>query len=124
MTPRRLAALQWVGLFGGAVVWAAQHALGFGLTQAQCGDGGRRWGLGYTAFQATTTAVSGLLILGALAASALAFVGTGDTAYDAEPPGSRIRFFAIAALPVNVLMLMIVLLDGIASLVDPLCRQG
>ena len=124
MTLRRLAALQWLGLLGGAAVWWAQHLVGLGITQAECAVGGRGFGIDNTTWEATTTAVSCVLILAALAAAVVVFLRTGDSSYDDGPPRGRIRFFAIAAMPVNVLMLMIVLLDGVASIVDSVCRQG
>jgi len=124
MTVRRLAALQWVGLLGGAAVWAAQHAIGFGVTQAECGASGRHWGIDNTAWQATTTAVSGALILVALAAAVTVFIRTRGAGYEDSPPEGRIRFFAITAMPVDLILLVIVLLDGTASMIDTLCRQG
>jgi hypothetical protein len=124
MTVRRLAALQWFGLLAGGAVWWAQHLIGLGITQAECAVGGRSWGIDNTTWQATTTAVSAVLILIALAAAIVVFLRTGDSSYDGVPPQGRIRFFAIAAMPVNVLMLMIVLLDGVASIVDSVCRPG
>ncbi len=124
MTVRRLAALQWFGLLAGAAVWWAQHLIGLGITQAECAVGGRGFGIDNTTWQAATTAVSSVLILIALAAAVVVFLKTGDSSYDGGPPRGRIRFFAIAAMPVNVLVLMIVLLDGIASIVDSVCRQG
>ncbi len=48
MSVRTLGALQWVALLLGALVWAAQHVIGFGITQAECGLGGKHWGLGTT----------------------------------------------------------------------------
>ncbi len=68
--------------------------------------------------------VSALLILVALALSLLVYVRTNDTHYDDEPPESRIRMLAIAAMPVNVVVLMIVLLDGFASAFHVVCRQA
>ena len=49
---------------------------------------------------------------------------TRDLGYTDPPPSGRIRFFAIAALAANVVFLMIVLLDGVASIVDRVCQQA
>ncbi|HEX7084226.1 MAG TPA: hypothetical protein VF186_08950 [Gaiellaceae bacterium] len=125
MTIRRLGMLQWVGLLLGALVWAGQHVVGLGTTQAACSVGGAGWGIGNDVWQATMLGIAGLLVLGAEAASIAVLIGTRGTAYDTDPPPpSRIRFFALAALVANLLFLMIMLLDGFASIFDVLCRQG
>ncbi len=124
MSLRRLAVLQWVGLLVGALVWAAQHVVGFGITQAECGAGGARWGIGNDLWQATLMGTTALVILAAEAAAIAVLLGTRDTSYEAEPPPSRIRFFAIAAAAANLIFLMIVLLDGFASIYSVECRQA
>ena len=45
MSQRTLGILQWVGLLLGAGVWAAQHLVGLGITQAACGPNGSTWGV-------------------------------------------------------------------------------
>lgn len=124
MTIRRLAALQWFGLLAGAFAWTVQHALGFGLTQAACAVGGRHWGIAHDFWQGLLMGVTVVLILVSLGASLLVLRRSAGASYEDGPPEGRIRFFAIAAVPVNVLMLMIVLLDGIASIADQACRQA
>jgi len=125
MTRRLLGIMQWLGLIAGAAVWAGQHIVGYGITQAECSTGGAHWGIGNDVWQAVLMGVSALFIAGAGVASALVFTGTRGTAYDSDPPPlSRIRFFSIAALAANVIFLMIVLLDGFASIFNVVCRQG
>jgi hypothetical protein len=124
MTLRRLAALQWIALLLGSLAWAAQHVLAYGVSLAECEAGGRGFGIDNTAWQASLMAGAIAAILVSLAAAVLVFVKTGDTTYNADPPEARIRFFAITALPINVILLMIVLLDGSASIFHTVCRQG
>ena len=125
MTRRALGILQWVGLIAGAAVWAGQHIVGFGITQAECSTGGAHWGIGNDVWQIALLIASALLIGGAGLASAVVVADTRDTSYDSDPPPlSRIRFFAIAALTANVIFLVIVLLDGLASIFNVVCRQG
>jgi hypothetical protein len=125
MTLRLLGILQWVGLIGGAAIWAAQHIVGYGITQAECSTGGANWGIGNDVWQAVLMAASALLIAGAGVAAALVLAETREASYDSDPPPlSRIRFFAIAALAANAIFLMIVLLDGFASIFNVVCRQG
>ena len=52
MTLRRLAALQWIGLFAGAGMWAAGFIAGWGIAEAECGAGGARWGIENDPWQA------------------------------------------------------------------------
>ena len=58
MTLRRLAALQWLGLLFGAGTWALGFIAGFGLTQAECGAGGARWGIANDLWQAIVMSVT------------------------------------------------------------------
>jgi hypothetical protein len=124
MTLRRLSILQWLGLVLGAGVWFAQHVVGFGITQAECGAAGRGWGISHDTWQAVLTATAAALVLSAQAAAVGVLFGTRETSYEAEPPASRVRFFAIAALAANVIFLAIILLDGFATLYNTPCRQA
>jgi len=124
MTLRRLGALQWIGLLGGAVVWAAQHLIGYGVTQAECSVGGARWGIENDVWQAALLGVSLALVLTAAVAATLVVRATQDTTYEEEPPVSRMRFFAIAALVANLIFGLIIILDGAASIAGATCRQS
>jgi hypothetical protein len=124
MTLRRLELLQWTGLLAGAAVWAAQHVIGFGVTQAECGLGGRHWGISNDVWQGTLMGVAAGVVVCATLASVGVLRATRDTSYESEPPRSRMRFFAIAAIAANAIFLMIILLDGSASIFHATCRQG
>jgi len=121
---RRLEALQWFGLFGGAVAWTAQLVLGFGLAQAACSTGGSRLGVGTTLPQLALTAGAGLVtVLAALAALAVA-MATREGKYDGPPPIGRRRFLALGALAANLLFLAIILNTGLLSVYQFPCRQS
>ena len=122
MTLRRLAALQWLGLLLGAAVWAVQHIVGWGTTEASCDSAGLN--VNNDLLQAVFMGVAGALIVAAAAAAVTVLLNTRDTSYEDEPPASRVRFFAIAALAADCIFLMIVLLDGFASIFDIACRQA
>lgn len=125
MTLRRLAALQWLGLLFGAGTWALGFIAGFGLTQAECGAGGARWGIANDLWQAIMTSVTVVCVLVAEAAAVTVLRRTQEVGYDAgEPPLARIRFFAIAAIVANAIFLMIALLAGVAALANVVCRQS
>jgi hypothetical protein len=125
MTLRALAALQWVGLLVGAVVWASQLLLGFGITEAECSSGGAHWGIANDTWQAALMGASALCVLAAAIAALTVVIRTRQASYDKDgPPVGRIRFFAIAALAANVDFLVIVLLSGFGAIFNVACRQA
>ena len=124
MTLHRLAVLQWVGLVLGGAIFAAQFAVGFGVTQAECNAGGAHWGISNDVWEGTLLGVAVALVLAAQACSVAVVLGTRRESYEDPPPPGRIRFLAIAAVPANVIFLMIILLDGFASMFDVACRQA
>jgi hypothetical protein len=124
MTLRRLAILQWLGLFLGAAIFAAQLVVGYGITQARCGAGGQGFGISHDTWQATLLGVSVALVVAAEAAAVAVFLGTREASYEHPPPEGRIRFLAIAAMVANVIFLMAILLNGFASIYNVTCRQA
>jgi hypothetical protein len=130
MTLRTLGVLQWVGLLLGAGVWAAQHVVGSGLTQADCGAGAD-WGISNDLWQATLAACAAALVVVAGAAAVTVFVRTRGAGFGDEPAEeagdvrrARMHFFATASIAANTIFLMIILLDGVASLYQLGCRQS
>ncbi len=122
---RLLEVLQWFGVLGAALAWTSLHVLGFGVTQAVCGAGGRNWGLDNDAWQIGLAAGAGAIILAAEGAAVAVFLGTrGHDPEGGDPPFARMRFFAIAAMVTNLLFLAIVVLDAIGSIAGSGCRQS
>jgi hypothetical protein len=121
MTLRRLSALQWFGLAGGAAAWAAQLTGGFWVTQATCNPG-TTWSIDHDLWQLALLASACALTILAQVAAAIVFVRTRPAGDDDEPPPGRLHFLAGAALVANVLFIVIMLLSGIASIADSLCR--
>jgi hypothetical protein len=122
MTTQRLSQLQWLALFAGAVGLAAAHTLGFGLTLAQCNVGSGRWGIDNDPWEAALLSTAAFVMVLAGVASLAVIVRTQDLGYDDDPPLSRIRFFAIAALVANVLYTAIMMLDLLGNLLNSVCR--
>jgi hypothetical protein len=122
MSLRRLEILQWLGLLAGALAWAAQHVVGYGVTEAQCSPGGMHFGISNDRWQVSLMAAAAVVILGAEAAAVAVVRATRPTSYEGGPPPGRIRFFAIAAMVANAIFLMIVLLNGVASILSVECR--
>lgn len=124
MSLRRLSVLQWLALVGAALVWAAQHVVGFGIGQARCGAANVHFGISYKTWEiALFACAAALLVLGEVAA-AIVFARTREVDVEDPPPPGRLHFFAAAALVANLLFLLAVVLDGTASIVGSLCRGG
>ena len=121
---RRLEALQWFGLFGGAAAWTAHLVLGYGLAQASCSPGGSQLGVGTTIPQLALTAGAAFVIAVAALASIVVVLATREGAYDGPPPAGRHRFFALGALAANLLFLAIVLNTGLVAVQEFPCRQS
>ena len=124
MSVRKLEILQWFGLLGGALVWTAQHVVGYGITEAECGAGGLHWGIQNDVWQGALTAAAVACVVAAELAAITVIVATRRSSYESPPPPGRVRFFAIAAAVANVIFLMIILLDGFAAILNVTCRQG
>ena len=124
MSLRKLEILQWVGLLAGALVWAAQHVVGFGITEAECNSGGLHWGIDNTVWQGALLVAAAACVVVAEAAAVTVLVATRQGSYESPPAPGRVRFFAIAAAAANVIFLMIIVLDGLASIFNVTCRQG
>lgn len=133
MKLQRLAVLQWVGLLAGALVWTSAHLAGIGITQAECNAGSANWSIDHDWWQGSLAAVAVAFVLGAEACAILAFRGTRGAEFGDGPPEegwagarkpTRIHFFSVASMVANAIFLMIIVLDGVANLVDVACRQG
>jgi hypothetical protein len=122
MTIRRLAVLQWFGILGGGAVWIVSFLAGAGTSQAVCNPASGRWGIPHDTVELSLTIVALVLILAAEAASIAVFRATRDVGEQDPPPRGRLHFFASAALVSNVIFFMVILLAGIATVVDRTCH--
>ena len=118
----RLGLLQWYGVFGGGLAWAAQLVLGFAGTQKTCGFDGMASGIGSDIWQLSLLVLGVLVVTGAEGAAALVFLRTREVRDDDPPPLGRWHFFAGAALVANLLFLTMIVLGGIAAITGALCR--
>jgi hypothetical protein len=121
---RRIEALQWFGLFGGAIAWTVQFVMGFGVGEASCAAGSARWGINGKAWQIGLMAGAGVVALAALASALVVLRATRDTAYDGTPPGGRRRFFGHAGVLADVLFLAIIVNTGLVALHHFPCHQS
>lgn len=122
MTTKRLAQLQWFGLFAGAIGLAIGNTLGFGLTLAQCNVGSGRWGIANDPWEEALLLTAAFVMVLAGVASFTVIARTSSVSYEDDPPLSRIRFFAIAALVANVLFTGIMMLELLGNVLNSACR--
>ena len=116
--------LQWFGLLGAGLVWAAWLVLGFGVTVANCGRGGQRWGIDLSTWQVALMAAAGALVVLSWAAAISIVLETRGREDSDPPPWGRRHFFAVGAALGDVLFLVIIVIGGIAAVVHPECRQA
>lgn len=124
MTVRRLALLQWLGILVGGIAWFGSFLTGVGTATAVCNPASGRWGIPHDAVEIGITAFACAAIAAAEVASVVVFRATRGVAEDAPPPQGRIHFFASAALVANVVFFMVILLAGIATVVNRTCHQS
>lgn len=137
MTARRLhtlSILQWCGILVGALVWTAQHVVGFGIADARCHSGGAGWGIDNVVWQLTLVSCAGLAIVGAEVCAVLVFREVQGADYGDGPPEEgrfggrrpygRLAFFSSAAMVSNVLFLVIMLLASLSSALNDPCAQS
>src|SRR5207302_65213 len=74
--------LQWFGFGGAALVWAAQHVIGFGATLARCGAGGVRFGIDLHTWELTTFIVALAFVLAAEASAIIVARRTWGVEHD------------------------------------------
>ncbi len=106
--------LQWFGLLGAAIAWAAQFVIGFGVTLPSCGVG--RWGIDVDTWQIALMAIAVTLVLLSEAAAIRILLETRTVDHEDAPPWGRRHFFAVAAVLGNILFLVIVLTSGIGAI--------
>jgi hypothetical protein len=124
VTIRRLSQLQWFGFLAGGVIWWSTFLTGIGTTVAVCNPASGRWGIPHDTVQLALMAIAIAFILAAQAAAIVVFRATRNVEEADPPPEGRMHLFSIGALLGNTLFLVIILLTGIAAVVDRACHQA
>jgi hypothetical protein len=114
--------LQWYGLLGAGLSWAAQLIVGFGVVYADCLTPSRRFGLDIVTWEIVLMIVGGLFAVVAEAAALNVLLATRTVQYDDPPPDGRRHFFAYGAALGNVLFIVAILLSGIGAITNSGCR--
>jgi hypothetical protein len=116
--------LQWFGLLGAPIAWTVQLVLGFGVTQAACSAGSRRWGIDVDAWEISLMVAAGAVVVLAEICALAVYLATRDIHYDSAPPLGRRRFFVTASSLGNVLFLTMILMSGLAAVYHAPCNQS
>jgi hypothetical protein len=124
MSLRRLAFLQWFGFLAGGTIWFATFLAGVGTSVAICNPASSRFGIPYDTVQAALLGFGGSVVLVAEAAAVAVFRATRNVAEQDPPPQGRLHFFAIGAMLGNLVFLVIIVLSGVATIVDRACHQA
>jgi hypothetical protein len=115
--------LQWYGLLGAALAWAAQHVIEFGAGYAHCLNASRHWGIDVTTWTIVVTAIGLVFALAAEAAAVSVLMETRGADYDGPAPVGRRHFFALAAALGNGLFIVAIILNAVGALSFTDCRQ-
>jgi heme/copper-type cytochrome/quinol oxidase subunit 2 len=124
VTLRRLSFLQWVGFLVGGPIWFAEFLAGIGSSQASCNPGSKRWHVPHDAVQIGLMTFASVAVIVAFVAAVVVFRETKNVEEQEAPPAGRIHFFAAASIAGNVIFFAIILLTGIATIVDRTCLQS
>jgi hypothetical protein len=121
---RRLEILQWLGLFGGALLWGLGHVVGYGITEAHCSSGGVAGGVHFGLAEGLVNGLAWALALGSALAALSVILATRESSYESPPPVGRLRFFAIAALVANTIFMTALLFYVLGTVFNVACRQA
>jgi hypothetical protein len=121
---RRLSILQWFGFVAGGGTWFASFLAGTGTSQAVCNPASARWRIPHDDVELALTAFAAAVVLCAELAAIAVFRATRQVEEEEDPPQGRLRFFALAAIGGNAIFLVIILLTGIATIVDRTCHSA
>jgi hypothetical protein len=121
---RRLSALQWFGFLAGGAIWFAEFLAATVTSQAVCNPASRRWDVPHDSVELGLM-LFGVVVVGlAEAAAIVVYRATRDTEEQDPPPAGRLHFFAAAAMLANLIFLVIIVLTGLATILDHACHQA
>jgi len=121
---RRLAVVQWVAFLGGGTIWWLEFLAGAATSSAVCNPASARWGIPHDTVEAALMAFGVACVVVAQAAAVIVFRATRNVDEEDPPPYGRLHFFSIAALLGNTVFLVIIVLAGVATIVDRACHQA
>jgi hypothetical protein len=116
--------LQWFGLLGAGLTWAAQHVTGFGVTVARCAPANSVLSVDQRTWEIALLVSALALALLAEGAALTVLRETRGVDYEGPAPAGRRHFFALAAALGNLLFLVVIVLSGVATIVTTGCRSA
>lgn len=116
----------WFGLLGAPAAWSIQFLVGYGISEAACGEASAGGALDPVTAVATGTAAVIALLAGAAAIVAWRETRAAEGQGGAEdpPPRGRVHFLATVGIVITPLFLAIILMSGIGAILLPECRQS
>ena len=112
----------WFAVLGPPLAWAIQFVLGYGVTEAACGDA--RLGPNVNAWAISLTAVAAVVTVLAGVAAVRVYRTTRGADLDGAPPRGRVYFMSIVAMASTPLFLFIILMNAVGVLVLEHCHQS
>ena len=122
MSTRRMNALAWLGVAGGAAAWVTQFVIGMQLGLARCESPNARFQIPIDAWAIALAASASLIVLLAELAAVAVFRATRNGGGPVAT--ERMHFLATLGLTVNPLVLAITVMGGVGVPVLPLCHQS
>jgi hypothetical protein len=120
--------LVWFGLLGAPFAWVAQFLVGFGMTEAACGDDGLHRGIAVDGVTAAATALGAAITVLAILAAIKVRRDTspvqGAGGAEEPPPRGRVHFLATLGIVIAPLFLFMMLMSGIGAIALPECNQS
>lgn len=119
---RRLNALVWFGVLGGALGWAAQFVVGMQLTLARCESPSGRFAIPIEAWSVGLAAAGVLLAVLAEVTAVRVLRATRER--QDELTVGRIHFLAVVAATINPLAMTIAIMAGVGVPLLSICHQS
>ena len=114
----------WFAVAGAPLAWTLQFALGYWLTQAQCGATASQWGIALRTWAIAATAVAAAVALAAGVNAVALLRATAEQETEGAPPLGRTRFLSIIGIAITPLFLAIIVMNGVGVAVLSNCQQG
>lgn len=114
----------WLGLFAAPVAWVGTHAIGWGVSEANCEVVGHQWGIAFDTWEWAMLALGVLLALAGIVGAVLSYRAVAGTDNDMAPPTGRIWILSIAGMVLSPLLLTIIVLTHVGALILSSCHQG
>lgn len=119
-TPRVVSLLQAYATVAPPLAWTVQLVVGYGFTEAACGEGGVSGGIGLHPWQGTVALVAGVVAGSAWGGAIWLHAATGRGEID-DPLG-RVRFLSTIGIVIGLIFLTLIAFTAAGTLAIDGCR--